>query len=152
MAARVLPSSWGLEPLARPTGYDPRPFLPSASDRELGDALMRRIATTNGEVLIPFHPFYPHLVGKKSYLHRMGVLDIWRAGMGAPRGLQAALDDHKFALVVMDDKIDGNWQMWPDLLTAYRTAETIRGPKVVSGSPTEPRYLLVPNVIDKELQ
>ena len=51
-----------------------------------------------------------------TYLHRMGVLDIWRAGMGAPRGLVEALDAHRFALVVMDDKIDGNWQMWPRLL------------------------------------
>jgi len=63
-----------------------------------------------------------------------------------------ALDKHQFALVVMDDKIDGNWQMWPKLLEDYRMAGTIAGPRVVSGSPTEPRYLLVPNVIDKDIQ
>ena len=104
-------------------------------------------------MLIPFHPFYAHLAGKRDYLHRMGVLDIWRAGMGAPQGLAEALDAHRFALVVMDDKIDGNWQMWPRLLELdYRMAGTIVGPRVVSGSPTVPRYLLVPNVIDNELQ
>ncbi len=152
LAAKVLPPSWQLDALQKPTGYDPRIFIPTARDRTAGDALIARLRATNGEVLIPFHPFYAHLAGKRAYLHRMGVLDIWRAGMGAPGGLGAALDAHKFALVVMDDKIDGNWQMWPHLLSDYRIAGTIAGPRVVSGSPTEPRYLLVPNVIDKEIQ
>jgi hypothetical protein len=52
----------------------------------------------------------------------------------------------------MDDKVDGNWNTWPNLLTAYRMAGTIAGPPVVTGATTEPRYLLVPNVIDKEIQ
>ena len=107
---------------------------------------------SDGDVLIPFHPFYAQLAGKRTYLHRMGVLDIWRAGMGAPQGLVEALDAHRFALVVMDDKIEGNWQMWPKLLEDYRMAGTVAGPRVVSGSATEPRYLLVPNVIDKDIQ
>lgn len=152
VAARVLPESWGLNALKNPTGYDPRIFIPTARDRAAGDALIARLRAVDGDVLIPFHPFYAHLAGKRTYLHRMGVLDIWRAGMGAPRGLAEALDEHRFALVVMDDKIDGNWQLWPRLQTDYRLAGTIAGPRVVSGSPTEPRYLLVPNVIDKELQ
>jgi hypothetical protein len=152
MAARVLPASWGLAPLQRPTGYDPRPFIPTARDRSAGDALLARLRATPGEVLIPFHPFYGHMAGKRAWLHRMGVLDIWRAGMGAPAGLKEALAEHRFALVVMDDKIDGNWHLWPELLTNYRVTETIAGPRVVSGAPTEPRYLLTPNMIDKELQ
>jgi hypothetical protein len=149
--------------LPNPPGYDPRPFLPTARDRAAGDALLARLRAVDGDVLIPFHPFYGHLAGKPSYLHRMGVLDIWRAGMGAPAGLTAALDAKRFAAVVMDDKIDGNWQMWPGLLANYRVAEEIRGPRVVSGAETEPRYWLVPktppapapampDVIDKELQ
>ncbi|MCU1278472.1 MAG: hypothetical protein JWM53_2018 [bacterium] len=152
MAGRMLPSSWQVDALQKPTGYDPRIFIPTERDRAAGDALVQRLRATDGEVLIPFHPFYAQLAGKRSYLHRMGVLDIWGAGMGAPRGLAAAIEAHKFALVVMDDKIDGNWHMWPNLLGAYRMAGTIAGPRVVSGSTTEPRYLLVPNVIDKELQ
>lgn len=152
VAARVLPESWGLNALRNPTGYDPRIFIPTARDRAAGDALIAKLKAVSGEVLIPFHPFYAHLAGKRTYLHRMGVMDIWRAGMGAPRGLVEALDAHRFQLVVMDDKIDGNWQMWPRLLDDYRIAGTIAGPRVVSGSTTEPRYLLVPNVIDKELQ
>ncbi len=152
VAARVLPESWGLNALRNPTGYDPRLFIPTARDRAAGDALVAKLRATDGEVLIPFHPFYGHLAGKRTYLHRMGVMDIWRAGMGAPRGLVEALDAHRFALIVMDDKIETNWQMWPRLLDDYRIAGTLAGPRVVSGSATEPRYLLVPNVIDKDLQ
>jgi hypothetical protein len=152
VAARVLPASWQVEALKNPTGYDPRIFIPTAKDRAAGDSLVARLRTTYGEVLIPFHPFYAHLAGKRDYLHRMGVLDIWRAGMGAPQGLVEAFDAHRFALVVMDDKIDGNWNLWPRLLEEYKMAGVIVGPHVVSGAPTVPRYLLVPNVIDRELQ
>ena len=152
VAARVLPESWGLNALRNPTGYDPRLFIPTARDRAAGDQLIAKLRAVDGEVLIPFHPFYAHLAGKRTYLHRMGVMDIWRAGMGAPRGLVDAVDRHRFALIVMDDKIEGNWQMWPRLLDDYRIAGTIAGPRVVSGSTTEPHFVLVPNVIDKELQ
>jgi hypothetical protein len=149
---RILPESWQVDALKKPTGYDPRIFLPTERDRVAGDALIERLRAVNGEVLIPFHPFYAHLAGKRTYLHRMGVLDIGRAGMGTPRGLVEAIAAHKFALVVMDDKVEGNWQTWPNLLTEYRIAGTIVGPRVVSGATTEPRFLLVPNVIDKEIQ
>jgi hypothetical protein len=82
----------------------------------------------------------------------MGVMDIARAGLGAPAGLAQAIASHRFALVVMDDKIAGNWFMWPGLQSAYRVAGTIDGPRVVSGAPTVPRFLLVPNVINTEIQ
>ena len=158
VAARVVPASWGTEALRAPTGYDPRRFIPTARDRAAGDALVARLRAVQGEVLIPFHPFYGYLAGKRTWLHRMGVMDIWRAGLGAPRGLGEALAQHRFALVVMDDKIAGNWWMWPGLLAAYHVTGTIDGPRVVSGAMTAPRYLLSPTlpsppasgVIDRE--
>src|SRR5262249_25556119 len=143
----------GPEPLKAPAGYDPRRYIPTARDRALGDTLLAKLRAVDGEVLIPFHPFYAHLAGKHACLHRMGVLDIWRAGMGAPRGLADALAHQRYAVGVMDDKIEGNWQLWPGLLANYHDAERLAGPNVVSGSPTEPRHWMVPNeVIDKELQ
>jgi hypothetical protein len=134
------------------TGYNPLPQIPTARDRQLGDALIAKLRAGDGDVLIPFHPFYAHLAGKRTYLHRMGVMDIWRAGMGAPRGLVEALAQHRFSLVIADDKMDGNWAMWPGLLTSYKIVEQIEGPHVVTGAPTVPRYVLRPNVpvIDKD--
>jgi hypothetical protein len=152
IAGRTLPKSWQVEALQRPTGLDPRVFLPTARDRQLGDALILRLRATDGEVLIPFHPFYGYLAGKRTYLHRMGVMDTWRAGMGAPRGLSQALAEKRFSLIVMDDKIENNWFMWPGLLESYRILATLDGPPVVSGSETRPKFLLVPNVINTEIQ
>jgi Dolichyl-phosphate-mannose-protein mannosyltransferase len=162
---RILPKSWKADSLlVHPTGYDPRPEIPTARDRAAGDALIARMRATPGDILIPFHPFYGYLAGKPTFLHRMGVLDTWRAGMGTPARLEQSLMSSRFAAVIMDDKIEGNWQMWPGLLARYRVAERIVGPDVVTGAPTTPRFWLVPNVptpapppaapamIDRELQ
>jgi hypothetical protein len=74
--------------------------------------------------------------------------------MGSPAGLQEALSGKRFALVIADDKIDGNWFMWPGLLNNYHVVEEIQGPHVVTGAPTTPRYVLQPTlpppVIDKD--
>ena len=143
---RILPKSWKADALlAHPTGYDPRPEIPSARDRAAGDALIARMRATPGDILIPFHPFYGYLAGKPTFLHRMGVLDTWRAGMPTPARLEQSLMSSRFAAVIMDDKIEGNWQMWPGLLARYRIAERIAGPDVVTGAPTTPRFWLVPN-------
>jgi hypothetical protein len=83
----------------------------------------------------------------------MGVLDVGRAGLGVPRGLAEAIAAKTFSLVIMDNKIEGNWHMWPGLQAAYPTVERIEGPRVFSGAQTEPRYLMkptVPTVIDRE--
>jgi hypothetical protein len=152
VAGRMLPESWQVDALKKPTGYDPRLFLPTERDRIAGDALIAKLRATDGEVLIPFHPFYAHLAGKRVYLHRMGVADVGRGGLGMPRGLAEAIADHKFALVVTDACSSCRLEEWPGLMQSYRMAGTIAGPRVPTGAVTEPRYLLVPNVIDKELQ
>jgi hypothetical protein len=152
LGARWAPRAWDVHNDG--TGYDLRPQIPTAETRRLGDALIARLRASDGEVLIPFHPFYAHLAGKRTYLHRMGVLDVWRAGLGTPAGLAEALATHRFALVIVDDKLDGNWAMWPGLETQYQIVERLGGMKMVTGAPTEPRYVLTPRlpppVIDKD--
>ncbi|HWE30997.1 MAG TPA: hypothetical protein VHB97_23480 [Polyangia bacterium] len=167
IVGRILPKSWNPDALLKhPTGYDPRPEIPTARDRAAGDALIARMRATPGDILIPFHPFYGYLAGKPAFLHRMGVLDVWRAGMGAPARLEQSLTHARFAAVVMDDKIEGNWQMWPGLLAHYHVTDQFAGPNVVTGAPTSPHFWLQPNppptpptpptppgtVIDRELQ
>jgi len=139
-----LPREWAMD-AQTPTGYDPRRYLPTVADRARGDALIAQLRAAPGDVLIPFHPFYAHLAGKRTYLHRMGVLDVGRAGLGVPKGLAEAFAAQRFSLVVMDYKIDGNWNYWPGLLAQYQRTKPIDGPPVYSGSDTAPRYVLVPN-------
>jgi hypothetical protein len=139
-----------------------RPLVPTAEDRAAGDRLIERLRAAPGEVFIPFHPFYGHLAGKKTWLHRMGVMDIWRAGMGSPQGLYQATREHRWSMAVFDDKIGGTWFTFPGFLQEYEEVTPQIGPPVVSGSPTQPRQVFVPRTpkpppppppaIDREIQ
>jgi hypothetical protein len=148
----VLPWAKSQQPLAKklglpddePTLRDVKTFIPTSRDRQEGEALVQQLAATPGEVLVPFHPFYAHLAGKRTYLHRMGVMDVGRAGMGAPRGLAQAIAEKRFSLIVMDNKADGSLFQWPGLGTHYRLAGRIKGPRSFSGAPTQPRDLYEP--------
>ena len=56
--------------------WSPARFVPKARDRAAGAALVDQIRSVDGEVFVPFHPWYAHLAGKRVYTHRMGVLDM----------------------------------------------------------------------------
>lgn len=124
--------------------FDPRRFIPTPQDRAAGDALVEKLRQAPGEVLVPFHPFYAHLAGKRTFVHQMGVMDVGRAGLGVPAGLAEALASHRFELVVLDDKIEGKWQWWPGLQAGYEERERLRGPRVPTGAQTVPSYLWAP--------
>lgn len=143
LVGRVTPREWAMD-RTTPTGYDPRPYLPTENDRQRAAQLIDRMKATPGDLLIPFHPFYGHLAGKRTFLHRMGVLDVGRAGLGAPAGLIEAIRDHKWTAVIMDNKIDGTWFWWPGLQQAYAHVERLAGPRVFSGADTEPRDWMTP--------
>ena len=136
------PKSWGEPDVVE--GYHSNLFVPTPADRKNGDALIARLRAAPGQVMVPFHPFYSYLAGHDPKVHRMGVVDIGRANMGAPRGLADAISRQEFSLIVMDDKIDGNWQMWPGLLDHYAITDHIVGPRAVSGAMTQPKYVLTP--------
>ncbi len=74
----------------------------------------------------------------------MGVLDVERAGLNAPLGLAQAIAHHRFSLAVFDNKIEGNWDMWPGLLSHYSIVERIDGGRMYAGAETEPHFVLVP--------
>ncbi len=139
----LYPHDWGIHADA-PTGYRLTPYVPTRADREKGDELIAKLRATPGDVLIPFHPFYAHLAGKPCFLHRMGVLDVWRAGLGIPKGLQDGFQKRRFSVVVMDDKIDGTWHVFPGLQQNYKSVDNLRGPATFAGAITSPRYWMTP--------
>ena len=59
-----------------------RAHVPSHTEYAAAAELLSRLRAVQGDVLFPFHPFYPHLVGKRTYLHRMGVWDARDGGVG----------------------------------------------------------------------
>ena len=137
-----VPRDWAWH-LHRSTGYDPRPYVPTATDRALGDEVIARLRAAPGDVLIPFHPFYAHLAGKRTYLHRMGVMDVHQT----VRGLAEAIDQQQFSLAIFDDKIDGNWFYWPRLFDKYAVTATLAGPRCIAGAQTQPKYVLTPKPV-----
>jgi 4-amino-4-deoxy-L-arabinose transferase-like glycosyltransferase len=158
LVARALPS--GARPqLELPLGYDLRAYVPSAADRAAGDALIARLRATPGEVFVPYHSFYGHLAGKRTYLHAMNLADLQRAGIGPPRDLVEAIRTRAFALVVLDLEQEGPAELepavaarreedtlgeFPRLLGNYRLAERISGPRPFSGGAFRPCCLAVP--------
>lgn len=138
---------WGLLAASlypRMRSLDPRAHIPTVADRQAGDAVIAKLRSAPGDVLIPFHPFYAHLAGKRTFLHRMGIWDV-RDTVAAPvRGLQAAMVQRRFARIVMDDKVEATWHDWPELLANYRIVERFVGPRPVEGARTVPALVLEP--------
>lgn len=122
----------------------PARHLPTAADRAAGDGVIARLRSAPGEVLIPFHPFYAHLAGKRTYLHRMGVWDVRGTVAGPVRGLAESLRERRFARIVFDEKVEQTWADWPGVLDTYRITERFAGPQAVEGAQTSPGLVLEP--------
>lgn len=155
LAARAAPRAG----LALPLGYDPRAFLPSAADRERGDALVARLAASPGDVFVPDHSFYAHLAGKPTFLHAMNLADLEEAGWRVPRDLVERMRQKRFSVVVVDREERENEAhdpavlareeeeaigLVPGLAKNYRLAERIDGPRIYSGGRFTPCCVLVP--------
>jgi hypothetical protein len=155
LTATMLPRDWRPR-LALPLGYGVGDVLPTPADRLRGDALLKRLAETPGDVLVPAHSFYPHLVGKPTHLHAINLDDLGRAHLGVPRDLVQEMRARHFSLVVVDAEeplltgADGAAQAEaavgnvPALSRCYRLAERVEGPRVFSGGRFQPCCLLVP--------
>jgi len=134
-------------------GLRPASHVPTQADRQAGAALITRLASAPGDVLIPFHPFYAHLAGKRVFLHRMGVWDVRGTAAGSVRGLEAAFAQQRFSRIIFDEKVEATWFDWPAVLTYYRVVERFTGPRVVEGAQTVPALVLEPlPPIDHDLQ
>ncbi|HEY8151090.1 MAG TPA: hypothetical protein VIK51_19440 [Vicinamibacteria bacterium] len=142
---------WPRAGFALPIGYDPRALVPSATDRQQGDALIARLRRTPGAVFVPFHPFYALRAGKAPTLHAQNLADINAIpDLGTPRDLIEAIRTRAFDLIVLDVEGEGPAAeaeaigQFPRLAGHYEVAERIDGPRVVSGAPVRPRLLLLP--------
>lgn len=128
--------------------WNPARFTPTAADEAAGDALISRIRQIDGDVWVPYHPWYSVLAGKRAFAHKMGLKDVtWRS----PRvvnDLAPALTNHRFAAVVFDDRSVAS--ELPMLRTLYRPeerlAKTLR-PRVYTGANVVPESLWLPIIL-----
>jgi hypothetical protein len=122
---------------------DFRRWVPGPADRAAAERFLERLRGLQGDVFIPFHPYYNVLVGKRAHVHRMGVLDV-SAMLGRPARLDQALAEQKFAYVILDWKSQP-WE-WPTLAGRYHEIHQFRdgvdAVRSFSGADTSPRRLL----------
>jgi hypothetical protein len=119
--------------------------LPTAKDRAAATRFLDLLRKLPGDGFIPFHPYYSSLVGKRPFVHRMGVMDVG-AAYGRPDGLDKAMAEQRFPWVIIDWKsYPGEW---PNLNAKYRLEhdfkESVDAVRMFSGAETSPRWLMVP--------
>lgn len=125
--------------------WQPSRFVPTEADRQAGDTLIEYIAAIDGEVLIPYHPWYAQLADKRTYVHRMGILDVTYANAWQVDGLRDALSAGRFKAIILDGSSPR--PEFPGLKLGYRLDDHLprsHTPRVVSGARTTPREVWRP--------
>ena len=142
--AVLLGLAWQNQHIPRPTLAA---FVPRPSDYVAAQGLLDRLRSVPGDLFIPFHPYYGALVGKRTFVHRMGVWDV-SPGLGRPKGLDQALQGQFFSAIVLDWKarpgefpfVDSRYHLWRPL------REGVDSVRMFAGAETSPDALLVPTL------
>ncbi|MBK8480166.1 MAG: DUF2029 domain-containing protein [Proteobacteria bacterium] len=118
--------------------------LPTVADYAASGALLRLLASVGGPVLMPYHPFYPRLVGQPAHYHQMGTNDVLRAGWPLPPGIAARVARRSYRAIILDRGLDDRYAF---VLRDYEVARQLvpmESPEVVTGYRVRPSVLLVP--------
>ncbi|MCA9671081.1 MAG: hypothetical protein KC503_36035, partial [Myxococcales bacterium] len=125
--------------------YSPTKHIPRRGDRQRARALIATLSKIRGEILFPYHPFLPHLAGKDTHYHQMGINDVTRAGHPYPGGIRDKIEQQKYGAILLDKSpVEARYGF---LLQTYKLehyfpATTV--PLTVTGYRVRPRYLFVP--------
>ncbi|MCB9557034.1 MAG: glycosyltransferase family 39 protein [Deltaproteobacteria bacterium] len=125
--------------------YSVDSHVPTAKNRVAAEQFLRRLAALEGPILMPYHPYYPQLVGKpeQSY-HQMAFNNAQRAGLPAPAQLSERIAKMHYGSIVLDTAPGQRYQYF---LNSYKFEHYFRGnesPPVFTGYRVRPLYLLVP--------
>jgi dolichyl-phosphate-mannose-protein mannosyltransferase len=103
--------------------YDIAAQVPSGADRQAGEELLRSIAETPGEILVPYHGYLALLAGKQPSAHQVMLWDLHgnfgemdeQNWPGLEETIAAALQDHRFSRILLDRED----QVWQDVPRFY---------------------------------
>jgi hypothetical protein len=127
------------------TGRPDPKTVPTDQDSVAASRFLEHLRGLPGDGFVPFHPYYSVLVGKRPFVHRMGIFDV-AAKLGRPRGLDEAIATQRFPWIVLDWKSRPN--EWPGLDEKYHTVHTFQdgvdSARSMSGAETSPRFVLTP--------
>jgi len=109
--------------------YNPVRQVPSREEVEEGGRLIELLAGSAGPVLIPEHPWYAVLAGKRPSYHSMALEDLRHKQKGMwPEDLRARLRDGYYSTVVISwdpaRRSLGNYP--PELRKYYQRVSTLR--------------------------
>ena len=127
--------------------WSPSKFVPTERDVAAGDKLIKRIASLEGDVWMPSHPWYLVLAGKQPHVHRMGIKDVTVRQTRVVVGLDEALARHRFSAIVMDDR--DLFLELPQLTAQYHPALKLPGderPRVFTGAHVVPDTVWLPRL------
>ncbi len=119
---RVSATLWVLVVIQFALGaYNPVRYIPTPAMRESGDRLVKRIAATNGEVLVMMHPYYAVLAGKQPSAQ---IAALWygraRGNTPLPDDFVKRIQNHYYSTIISDESLfeieDAELQ---NLLSAY---------------------------------
>jgi 4-amino-4-deoxy-L-arabinose transferase-like glycosyltransferase len=136
--------------------YNPLEQIPSRSDRMASQAIVDRIKSLPGEVLVFQHGFYNYLAGKTTYFHSVPYGDVvggnkpardsdtyWRREK-THRLIQGAFQEQFFDWVVVDTP-NANW--FPNYLYVDQFIDQAGSYFPITGAPSSPQSLMIRNPI-----
>ena len=129
--------------------WQPRQYIPSATDVAAGDRLIRRIKAIEGNVWIPSHPWYAQLADKAPQVHLMGIRDVTTRQTRTVERLDEQIRQQAYAAIVLDNR-DTSFEL-PGLASSYHRALVLpdgERPRVYTGAGhARSGNLLVPETI-----
>ena len=84
--------------------WSPGKFIPSEAEYKAGHQLVHTLRQVEGDVFIPYHPWYASLAGKETKVHLMGLRDMGTGKVWEIKGLEESLKNHKFGAIVFDNR------------------------------------------------
>ncbi len=131
--------------------WNPQQWVPNETDTAAGDKLIARMKEIDGDVWMPAHPWYVHLAGKVSRVHRMGVKDVSVRQPRPVAGLDEAVRGRAFAAIIVDKNLETGQELtdFPSIEGTYRADTKLPAdekPRVFSGARVVPFRIWVPAI------
>jgi len=128
--------------------YGATKHIPTEADRRNGAALIARLRRIEGPVMMPYHPFYPRLAGKRPTYPQMGINDVTRAGHPFPSDIMQRVAGRQYGAIILDNPPRGRYDF---IFGQYKLGRYFRWdevPHIVTGYRVRPTYLFVPKTTD----
>jgi hypothetical protein len=125
--------------------YSPTKHLLSAEEWQTGREFLATLRRQERPLLIPYHPWYLHLIGRETKYHQMSTNDIVRAGLSLPTDLVDRVTKRYYRTIILDNSpIDNHNAFMLDHYKVGHLFTAMEAPRVVTGFEIRPKFVLVP--------